>query len=494
VDAGLGRSTVADRFIDGVASLLAGDFEAAGTKLQSVIDSWDCDRMLDLSARLGIVLSELARGRCDSPIKRLEEVSLAAEIAGVPWISRMAHGIRACVIAGTAEPTALHDVQADVVAASDRDGDEWGAALLQLGAGLSHGYAGIGDAGDLLADARARFDRLGAPVLSVWTEVIGLHPDIMSVRSEMLTNQDVVRAYGIAEAACRQVRATGLLSFLRAARNPRGPVEPDRDSADDMSRLVALMTRSATTTGPVQQAGRPSKPTSVRLRCLGGMHLEVGGQPVDLFVLRPRARAALRMLAVHYGRELHRERLIDGLWPRADIAAGTHRLQVAISSVRQVFEEHGVSGSEAVRRIGDCYRLEIPGAELDVERFLALAREAETAHARRDDVAAIQARRAALDQYGGDLLPEEGPAEYVVADRERLRMTAVKLSLDLAHDLATAGALQDAAAEARRTLHLDRYCDAAWRLLAETLDQIGDQSAATHVRLEHEQISAELSR
>ena len=37
----------------------------------------------------------------------------------------------------------------------------------------------------------------------------------------------------------------------------------------------------------------------VRLRCLGGFRLEIGGRLIDLRDTRPRARAALRLLALH---------------------------------------------------------------------------------------------------------------------------------------------------------------------------------------------------
>ena len=101
------------------------------------------------------------------------------------------------------------------------------------------------------------------------------------------------------------------------------------------------------------------------LRTLGGFEVVLNGKPVAWPPLRPRARALLLLLAIHQGKDLHRERLIDALWPDAPADAGPHRLQVAASNVRQSLAAVGL-GDQAVQRNGDAYRLVLPGAWVDL--------------------------------------------------------------------------------------------------------------------------------
>ena len=61
---------------------------------------------------------------------------------------------------------------------------------------------------------------------------------------------------------------------------------------------------------------------------------------------------------------------MDALWPGVELTIGTRRLQVAVSSVRQVLEQVGLSGSEVVPRRGDAYRLALPpGGTIDIREF-----------------------------------------------------------------------------------------------------------------------------
>ncbi|MBM3679538.1 MAG: PAS sensor protein, partial [Actinobacteria bacterium] len=67
---------------------------------------------------------------------------------------------------------------------------------------------------------------------------------------------------------------------------------------------------------------------SSELRCLGGLSLRLRGRDVDLGRLKPRARSLLRLLAMHEGRPVHREVLMEALWPECDLFTGGRNLQV----------------------------------------------------------------------------------------------------------------------------------------------------------------------
>jgi DNA-binding SARP family transcriptional activator len=233
----------------------------------------------------------------------------------------------------------------------------------------------------------------------------------------------------------------------------------------------------------VQRPGAPDQLPKIELRCLGGFSLRVDGVEVGWRGLRPKARCLLMLLALHQGRPQHRELLIEALWPEATLSSGVRSLQVAVSSIRQCLAVGGLVG-DPIRRQGDAYELVLPGAVVDVIRFERMIEESR--HLPRS--AALAARRVALELYLGELLPEVGPADWVVEDRDRLRLLAASLAAAAAAD-AIAVADHGAAIDlARRSVTLDACHDPAWRLLIETYEQVGDLSAAAVARADHRRV------
>jgi DNA-binding SARP family transcriptional activator len=230
---------------------------------------------------------------------------------------------------------------------------------------------------------------------------------------------------------------------------------------------------------------------SVSIRTLGGFSIEVDGVPVALDRVKPRARALLRLLAAQGGQPIHREVIAEALWPGSHAQAVARSLHVAVSSLRGLFVSAlGPDGSRIVVRDGEAYRLVTPPGAMDVERFEGAVTEARSA--RSENGAAVEAFSRALDAYGGDLLPEDGPAEWVVERRERLRAKA----LDVARELASSALLAD---EPETAIHVcqvglsfDRYHDPLWRLLIEARDRAGDVGAASRDRREYQGMLAAL--
>jgi DNA-binding SARP family transcriptional activator len=179
------------------------------------------------------------------------------------------------------------------------------------------------------------------------------------------------------------------------------------------------------------------------------------------------------LLAMNHGRQLHREQIIDALWPDAALASGIRSLQVGVSSIRQCLNAGGIT-EDALRRHGDTYALELPSASDQLADFQRLAHAATRAPRPR----AIQLRLAALDRYAGDLLPEVGPVEWVVEERTRLRLLAAEVGSEAARDALAADDLRTALEAARRSVMLDPYHDSSWELIVEICERIGDHSAA----------------
>ena len=103
------------------------------------------------------------------------------------------------------------------------------------------------------------------------------------------------------------------------------------------------------------------------------------------------------------------------------------------------------------------------------------------AKGRGDSSTAIECFREALRLAGRELLPEDGPAEWVVDRREAVRRSTAEAARALGELLLATD--PDAAATAFAIgLRADPYHDPLWRLLAEAHERAGDPAAASTAR------------
>ncbi|MDQ0392122.1 AfsR/SARP family transcriptional regulator [Labrys monachus] len=125
---------------------------------------------------------------------------------------------------------------------------------------------------------------------------------------------------------------------------------------------------------------------------------------------RTRSVAVVKLLALAPRHRMHREQVIDALWPELGPEAGAANLRKAIHYARRTLGEH-----EIILVEGETLAL-APGAEIvvDAEVF-----EADAAAALKTDDPAAAARAAQL--YVGDLLPGDLYAEWTDERRQRLR-------------------------------------------------------------------------
>jgi SARP family transcriptional regulator, regulator of embCAB operon len=230
------------------------------------------------------------------------------------------------------------------------------------------------------------------------------------------------------------------------------------------------------------------------LKCFGGFHIAIKGRPVDLTAVKPRARAVLRLLAIHAGNPVHREVLQAAFWPDADSDTGARNLHVAVSSLRTLLEP-GVArgGSLFILREGDAYRLALPAdAEVDLLAFSKAVAAARVARLRGEVGSAIANFQQALDLYAGELLPEDGPAEWAIEPRERYRAAAIEAAQSLAELLLKGGDPAAAANACATGLWIDRLHDPLWRLLIKAREGAGDPVAASRARRDYARVLEEL--
>ena len=469
-------------FVGAVSALLRGE-PAAALGLAERIDS-PGSGFLALAVRL---LGQVAGAWLGSPsvtATSLDALAADAELAGQPWLVRVARAASAVV--GRTPPLAVA-IRAECAQAKD----DWGVLIASLASGIAM-LAAEQDAAGTLEDAADVAHRLGAGVLEAWAR--GLLAVALARGGVATAELEAHRAEACARGA--GVRAARTLAFqamalVADADAPEFQVLAETSAAEHGAPLVQLPApplRLAPASGSAV-AGAPV----VNVQCFGGFQLEVDGRVLELQGVRPRARAMLRMLACYAGQPVHEERLLDALWPGMPVEAGRRNLHVAVSALRKALEPSAVRGkSRLLRRTGTAYVLGLPpGSRADVADF----RAAVTAWraARGGAVERLRtALRGVLAGYGGELLPEDGPADWVVGEREELRSDAARAAVALAELELAAGDGAAAADAAEHAVRVDAFRDQAWRLLVAAHELSGDAAAATQTRQRYAAILGEL--
>jgi DNA-binding SARP family transcriptional activator len=125
----------------------------------------------------------------------------------------------------------------------------------------------------------------------------------------------------------------------------------------------------------------------------------------------------------------------------------------------------------------DPQSVERPGLAGVVE-FAVQLRAATQARHSRDAEAERTALAHGVAAYRGELLPEDGPAEWVIDSRERLQQQAATAAGRLAELALAGGDSRSAIDAARRSVEIDPFRDASWRILIAACDQAGEPAAA----------------
>jgi DNA-binding SARP family transcriptional activator len=136
----------------------------------------------------------------------------------------------------------------------------------------------------------------------------------------------------------------------------------------------------------------------VRVRLLGGFWVAVGSRTIEEDAWRLRKASALvKLLALAPGRRLHREQLMNLLWPELGKKAASNNLRHTFHTARTILNP--TEGSRYLASEEESLALCSRGdVWVDVDAF----EEAAVSACRSRDPAVY---RAALDLYGGELLP-----------------------------------------------------------------------------------------
>jgi DNA-binding SARP family transcriptional activator len=165
---------------------------------------------------------------------------------------------------------------------------------------------------------------------------------------------------------------------------------------------------------------------AVRIGLLGGFRVSVGTRIIEEKEWRLRkAQNLIKLLALTTEHRLHRERVMELLWPDLDPKATANNLYHTLHVARRVFESEASTFSY-LRLHDEQLELSPKGPIwVDVETFEEAAITARRTH----DPAAY---RVAIELYIGDLLPEDRYEAWAEERREELRMAYLALLVEMA--------------------------------------------------------------
>jgi len=482
---GLPAKDIRTRLMHGLAAVSAGEIRLARGILASIRREESADSLATVSASLASAALDLIDGDDADAASQLSTIATLAESEGLPWFSRLCHGLEQIALITSQEATWRFESCSQMVRAAEQMGDPWGAGLLSFAVGLAKQRVGEDGTAEL-ASAADRFIELAAPVLELWCRLLAMRhgPTAFAARQAVETSQ-TLRARGA------HAWALEMLASVSPGGRPResdatrlaaqcGISLPTGKGTDDEGPHTAMAAAAE-----VVEASIPP----VAITCFGGYRIAINGETSTLAALRPQARWVLQILSLAPDRDHHREYLEDILWPGVEHSVACHRLQVAVSSVRTMLGQ----GEVVIRRCGESYRLCLPSsAAVDVRDFTNAMSRAAALSARGDLMGRISARQEALNLYTGDLLPEFSGSEHIDSERDRLRRSAAAAAAALASDYRTVGDYEQALVTAQRSVELDPYQEIPWLILADLHEKVGDVISAEYVRREHVRMRAEL--
>jgi DNA-binding SARP family transcriptional activator/MFS family permease len=226
------------------------------------------------------------------------------------------------------------------------------------------------------------------------------------------------------------------------------------------------------------------KPKAPRILTLGGFRVERDGLPIEIAEWRSRkARTLLKVLVARRGAPLHREQLIEVLWPGEPASNLVNRLAVATSTLRSVLDpirtypkDHFVASAD------DTLRLDLDHVVVDVEVFLKLVASLGDSDRNLAEV---------LEFYRGDFLVEDIYEEWARPLREEARAAYVSVLVRFAEEeLATDR--DDGIAAYLRILEVDPWNEGAHLAIVDTMAALGRHGEARRAYLRYLERMAEI--
>jgi DNA-binding SARP family transcriptional activator len=260
-------------------------------------------------------------------------------------------------------------------------------------------------------------------------------------------------------------------------RNASVPMAWALHVVEDARTLVTVALRDRQM--PFRRGTLPGR--SLAIRCFGTFELWRHGRMVAPAAFgRRKALELLKVLILQHGAPLHRDQLVEILWPGVAPRCGANRLHGVVNALRSTLESQRHSRRSAYVVCRDdqyLFRVDAPHS-IDLHEFLERIAEARGAQRQGGGPQALRACERAIELYRGDLFADDTTNEFFDAQRVQLRhsyldavrtVTAEKIHRghddDALHILRTALALEPVALDMQellitRLVHLARIAEA----------------------------------
>jgi DNA-binding NarL/FixJ family response regulator/DNA-binding SARP family transcriptional activator len=207
----------------------------------------------------------------------------------------------------------------------------------------------------------------------------------------------------------------------------------------------------------------------VRIFLFGDFRVERGGVTLpDSVWQRQTAKTLTALLAAHPQHALHRDQVLETLWPGAEPRSALNNLAKTLDAACRALEPDlsARSASAYLKLSDELVTLDCADIVVDTEDFELLAHGAL-------EEQSLAAYDAALALYGGELLPEQLDIEWVDHRRSLLRELYVRLLVGRADVLEAREALGQVAETLRLALQADASREEIHRRLMELHARLG---------------------
>jgi DNA-binding SARP family transcriptional activator/predicted ATPase len=164
----------------------------------------------------------------------------------------------------------------------------------------------------------------------------------------------------------------------------------------------------------------------IGVKLFGVFEVTLGAVPQVIAAKHWRARRArwlLQLIALQKGAQLHRDLVLEALWPDSDSEAAANRLHHTLHVLRKIFAQHGIDPAHSVVQaqggmvqLNPGYALVIDACEF--QRLVSQARSGTDSDSDTDDASQAEALAQAIALYTGDLLVNEPYEDWVAQSRE----------------------------------------------------------------------------
>jgi ATP/maltotriose-dependent transcriptional regulator MalT/DNA-binding SARP family transcriptional activator len=237
--------------------------------------------------------------------------------------------------------------------------------------------------------------------------------------------------------------------------------------------------RGAHAAGPLAALPEVAQPAA-SIRSLGGFQVLRDGVAMPASEWQSKkSRDLLKILVARRGRSLHRDRIVDALWPEEDPSAVGSRLSVALSRIRSALDpEHRFPSDHYIAGGDEAVLLNVANVDIDVERFLRLAEKGLGLVREGRSAEAVPILQTAEATYTGDFLEEDAYEDWALSLREQARALTIAVTRALAEAAAAAGDRDTAVRCYLRTLERDPYDEEAHLGLVATTAAAGHHGEA----------------